>query len=63
MSLGSINASGVGTTLKDLNFYNCDNIIGSHNVQFAEEILQGLAGYIYNPAQCYLRKNVDMFLL
>jgi hypothetical protein len=62
MSLGTLNASGVGTTLKDLNFHNY-NIISSHNVQFAEGILQGLAGNIYNPAQCDLRKNVDMLLL
>jgi len=63
MSLGTLNASGVGTTLKDLNYHNCNSIIGSHNVQFAEGILQGLAGNIYNPAQCDLRKNVDMLLL
>jgi hypothetical protein len=56
LSLGTLNASGVGTTLKDLNFYNHDNIIGSHNVRFAEGILQGLAGHVYNPAQCDFRK-------
>jgi hypothetical protein len=60
MSLGTLNASRVGTTLKDLNFHNCDNVIGSCNVQFAEGILQGLAGHICNPAQCDLRKNIDM---
>ena len=63
MSLGTLNASRVGTTLKDLNFFTHDSIIGSCNVRFAEGILQGLAGHIYNPAQCDLRKNVDMLLL
>jgi hypothetical protein len=63
MSLGTLNASRVGTTLRDLNFHNRNNIIGSCNVQFAEGILRGLAGHIYNPAQCDLRKNVDMLLL
>jgi hypothetical protein len=57
MSLGTLNASGVDTTLKDLNFHNHDNIIGSRNVQFSEGILGGLAGHIYNPAQCDLGKK------
>jgi hypothetical protein len=56
MSLGTLNVSGVGTTLKDLNFHNRDNIIGSRNVRFAEGILRGLAGHIDNPAQSYLKK-------
>jgi hypothetical protein len=63
MSLGTMNASGVGTALKDLNFHNCDNIIGSCNAQLAEGIIRGSAGHIYNPAQCDLRKNVEMLLL
>jgi hypothetical protein len=63
MSLGTLNASRVGTTLKDLNFHNHDNIIGSCYVQFAERIIWGLAGVIYNPAQNDLRKNVDMLSL
>jgi hypothetical protein len=36
MSLGTLNASRVSMTLKDLNFHNRDNIIGSQNVQFTE---------------------------
>jgi hypothetical protein len=63
MSLGTLNASGVGTTIKDLNFHYSDNIISSGNVRFAEGILRGLAGHIFNPAQCDLRKNVDMLSL
>ena len=57
MSLGTLNASGVGTTLKDLNFHNRDNIIGSRNARFAEGVIWGSAGHIYNPAQCDLRKK------
>ncbi len=57
MSLGTLSASGVGTTIKDLNFHNRDNNIGSRNVRFAEEILWGSTGHIYNPAQCDLRKT------
>jgi hypothetical protein len=57
MSLGTLNASKVGTILKDLNFHNHDNIIGSQNVQITEGILRGLAGHIYNPAQCDLKKK------
>jgi hypothetical protein len=57
MSLGTMNASGVGTTLKDLNIHNQEIIIGSRNDQIAEGILRGLAGHIYNPAQCDLRKK------
>jgi hypothetical protein len=63
MSLGTLNASGVGTTLKDLNFHNHNNIISIRNVRFTEGILRGLAGHIYNPAQCDLRKNLDMLSL
>jgi hypothetical protein len=57
MSLGTTNASGVGTTLKDFKFHNHGNIIDSRNVLFAERVLQGLAGHIYNPAHCVLRKK------
>jgi hypothetical protein len=63
MSLGTLNALGVGTTLKDLNFCKHDNIIGGCNVRFEEGILRGLAEHIYNPAQCDFRKNLDMLSL
>jgi hypothetical protein len=63
MSLGTLNASRAGTTLKDLNFHNHNNIIGSRNARFAEGILWGLAGHLYNPAQSDLRKNLDMLLI
>ena len=62
MSLGTLNASRVGTTLKDLNFHNRGNMIGSRNVRFAEGILRGSAGHIYNPAQCDLRKKHGHFI-
>jgi hypothetical protein len=51
MPIATINASGIGTTLKEKNIHNCDNIIDSRNVQHAQGILRGLKGYGDNPAQ------------
>jgi hypothetical protein len=45
MSLGTMNASGIGMTLKEKNIKNRDNIIDSRNVQHAEGILRGLTGW------------------
>ncbi len=63
MSLATMNASGVGTTLKEKNIHNWDNIIDSCNVQHAESILQELAGYGDNPTQCDLIKYVEILSL
>ena len=57
MLLGIKNASGIGIILNEKNIHNWDNIIDSRNVLFAERVLQGLAGHIYNPAHCVLRKK------